>query len=348
MTHRITILMTVVLAAALAGTAQAQQPTKDKVLLKSGQSVVGVVVTRETWEGVEVEKEGGAKQTYKYDDVEKVSYGAPPRTPKYLMDGQLLKREPKKLIDTLSRAYVDDSTPKCIRQHAYILVAQACGDLAKTGKGDVAKAVEAYDKLFTDIPDTCYAVTGRFDLANLLIELGQPDKAVKPLEVIASGKFGAKATREAKLLIAAADVKAKKYAEAEKLFADLAKEPAEDAEFKQQLELMRCRCQVEQKKLDEGYKGVMAVLAGKPSNKSLGKAYNILGDILAERGRYQEAATAFLKVPYMYPEAGVPEQVYAYQHAMEMFDKLGRAEDVKELKKELKVKFPEAGTEGTE
>ena len=347
MTRGTHILLTGVLVAALTGLAGAQQPTRDKVLLKSGQSIVGVVVTKETWEGVEYDKDG-AKQTVKSDEVDKVSYGAPPRTPKYLFEGKLLTREPNKLIEQLSRAYVDDSTPKCIRQHAYVLVAQAYGDLAKAGKGDPAKAIEAYDKLFTDIPDTVYAVTARLDLANLLMGVNQPEKAMKPLETLATGKYGTKAAREAKLLMAEAAVKAKKFAEAEKLFAELSKEPADDPDFKTQLELMQCRCQVEQKKLDEAYKGVMTVLGGKVSKKSLGRVYNILGDILAGRGRHQEAATAYLKVPYMYPEAGTSEQVYAYQHAAEMFDKLGRPEDVKELKSEMKVKFPEAGSESAE
>ena len=333
---KLTLLLLVALGTT-GGPLCAQQGNQDVVVLadtKGTQRVTGTVL-KETWQTVEVDRAGSGKAdvAYETDQVRRIEYANQPR---YMIDARLLKRNPKELIDKLSRAYVDDSTPNYVLQHAYYQIAATYAELAKTDAAMLPKAVEAYDKLFSKIPDTRYAVTGRIELGNLLLDKGQGDQAIKQFKILADGGYGPKVARQGKLMVARMQMSLKQFDQAEKLLSDLATGGVgESAEFAQEVKLLRSRSLVGHKKFEEAYRDIQAVLADKPTERMLGMAYGVLGDLFAAKGLYKTALTAYLKVPMMYGAADDTEKVLAVEQACLMLEKLGRAEEARTLKKQL-------------
>ena len=333
MRHVKTLILTV-LAAGMAATAVYAQKRKDRVVFKDKRAISGQVL-KETWKSVELDRDddGVADKVYKSDEVDYVKYGTQPR---YMLEGILLRRQPRKLIVKLARAYQDDTTPKRVLQHAYYEVAEACASLARTDVRELPKAVEAYEKLFRDIPDTWYAVSGRIELGNLLVELGKGDEAIRQFDVLATGKFGPEIARLGKLRVARAELALKRFGRAESLLSELATSTrGTHPELSQEVKLLASRSMVGQKKFDEAYRSINAVLAEKPSKKILGMAYVVLGDLFAERGRPRTALTAYLKVPLMYPETDSAERSRAYKQAARILKELGRTDEAKELRQQL-------------
>lgn len=336
MRHLKTLLLTV-LAAALWTEAVWAQRRKDRVVLQEKartRRITGRVLA-ETWKSVKLDKDddGVADETYEAERVRRIEYANRPR---YILEAILLKREPRKLIVKLARAYVDNVTPKHILQHAYYDIAAAHARLARTDATELPKVLEAYGKLFGEIPDTRYAITGRIELGNLLLELGKGDEAIRQFEVLATGKFGPEIAQVAKLRVARAELALKRFDRAEKLLSELATSTkGTHPELSQEVKLLASRSMVGQKKFDEAYRSISGVLSEKPSRKILGMAYVVLGDLFAERGQHRTALTAYLKVSLMYPETDSVERSRAYKQAARMLEKLGRADQAKELRKQL-------------
>jgi len=253
-----------------------------------------------------------------------------------MLEAILLKRKPKELVVKLRRAYNDDATPKHVLQHAYYQITEAYAAQARTDPGVLPQAVAAYERLFRDIPDSRYAVTGRVELGNLLLAQGKAEQAVRQFNALATGNFGPEVTRRSKLLVARVEMSLKRYDRAETLLAELAGSTGpKEVGLSQEVKLLRSRALVGQQKFDEAYRGVEAVLAANPSKKVLGMAYCVLGDLFAARGLYTTALTAYLKVPLMYPEADAPEGMRAIEQARKMLRKLGRTEEAKTLDKQI-------------
>jgi tetratricopeptide (TPR) repeat protein len=326
------ILAAALAAGLLAGPSWAQEK-KDTVILRSRVVVSGYVL-KEDWKTVEIDKSGSgrAEVSYPTDQVDRVEYGNRPR---YLLDAKLLKTtKPKDYIATLSRAYSDDSTKPFILQHAYHDIAVAYEEMARTDPSMLPKAIEAYEQLFKRVPDTRYSITGRTDLGNMLLAQGKVDEAIRVFQELGNGTFGPKVAQDGKMMIARAELMNKRYEDAEKLLTQLsAGVKMQETELSQQLKLLRCRSLVGQKKLDEAYRGIDEVFAEKPSQKNLGTAYCVLGDVLAARGNYKAALESYLKVPLMYPDADAPEKAQAVKQAVAMLEKLGRAKEAGSVKK---------------
>lgn len=313
------------------------QVRKDRVVLQEATRTrrISGRVLEETWKEVTVDTDddGVADNTYEADRVRRIEYANRPR---YMLEGILLSRKPAQLIVKLSRAYVDDATPRHIRQHAYHDIAEAHAKLARTDASELPKAVEAYEKLFREIPDTRYAVSGRIELGNLLLEMGKGDQAVRQFNALTSGKFGRENARLGKLRVARVELALKRFNRAEKLLGELeASAAGTSAEVDQEVKLLRGRSMVGQAKYDEAYRTVTGVLSEKPSGKVKGMAYCVLGDLFAGRGKSKTALTAYLKVSMMYPETDSTERARAGKEAVRLLKELGRTEQAGELAKQL-------------
>ncbi len=321
------LLLAVLLAA---GAAFAQDSQKDAVILvqKTGTSRATGTVLSETWKGVELDKDGDGRAdvTYDIDQVVRVDYG---KFPRYLLDARLLKSKPKELIEKLSRAYADDATPMKILQHAYYDLAKVYADEAKADASQLPKAVDAYNKLFTKMPDTRYAVSGRIELGSLELGLGKNDQAVATFRDLAEGGFGPSVSRRGLLLMARAQLSGGCYEDAERSLTKVAEGlKMDETEMAREVKLLKGRSLVGQKKFDEAWRAVAEVLALNPSKKTLAIAYGVMGDYFAAKGDSRAALTAYLKVPLMYGEADAVEKAEALHQAAEMLKKLGRAKDV--------------------
>jgi len=335
--RRLQIILAMLVTTALAAGPVFAQQRNDIVVLqgKTGTQKVSGRVLAETWKSVLLDRDHDNRADVEYDaaQVRRVEYGNRPR---YMVEAILLKRKPNELIAKLTRAYVDETTPKYVLQHAYYDIAAAYAELADKDADELPKAVQAYERLFRDIPDTKYAVTGRIELGNLLLGAGRTEEASRQFKALADGPFGEKVAREGKLMTARAELALKRFDRAEKLLAELATSAkAEDAESLQEVKLLRSRSLIGQKKYDEAYKNVETVLSEGPSNKVLGMAYCVLGDLFAERAADETALTAYLKVLVMYPETDAAEAGRARKQACLILDKLGRTEEAETLKRSV-------------
>jgi predicted negative regulator of RcsB-dependent stress response len=333
---RLGLIPALLVAVLAAGGALAQDNKKDGVTLvqKGGATtrVTGTVLS-ETWKGVELDKngDGQADASYDIDQVLRVEYA---RRPQYLTEAQKLSYPPRELIDKLTRAYNDDSTPMNVLQHAYYLIAKSWAELAKADPSQLPKAVDAYNKLFTKMPDTRYAVSGRIELGSLQLSFGKPDQAVATFRTLAEGGFGPAVTRRGRLLMARAQLSGGSYEDAERSLTLVAEGlKMNETEMAQEVKLLKSRSLVGQKKFDEAWRGITEILAQNPSKKTLAMAYGVMGDYFAAKDDHRTALTAYLKVPLMYGEADAVEKAEAVRQAGEMLKKLGRAKDIELLTK---------------
>ncbi|HUW56338.1 MAG TPA: tetratricopeptide repeat protein [Planctomycetota bacterium] len=333
--RRLTTVILAVVVGVLTAEVLCAQEKKDQVVLQEEARTrrISGRVLEETWKTVTVDTDwdGVADGIYEADKVRRIEYADRPR---YMLEAILLKRKPPELIVKLGRAYMDDATPRHIRQHAYYDIADAWARIARTDVTELPKAVEAYEKLFREIPDSRYAVTGRIELGNLLLEMGKGDEAIRQFEALTSGKFGAENARLGKLRVARAELALKRYDRAEKILSSLATSTP-DVELNQEVKLLSARSMVGQGKYDEAHRTVTAVLAQKPTEKVRGMAYCVLGDLFAGRGQPKVALTAYLKVSMMYPETDSTERARAGAQAVRLLEELGRTEEAKELKRSL-------------
>ena len=338
------ILLVVVFLTGFSTFLSAQVKT-DRVYLRSGDTRYNIRVVEETWKGILVDNnnDGKADIRYKPAQVKYVQYGGEPR---YMTDARLHKnpdtgviREPQQTVRKLTPIYTDTDVPARIRQHAYRDVALSYLQMAQTEDKYLNKAVEAYEKLFRDVPDTVYAVTGRFELAERLIEKKRTDDAMKTLKPVVDGKFGTTPAVRAKLILSRLMLSDRRFPEAEKLLGDLVAEKSlEDPKLRYEIRLMMYRAMIEQKKFDESFKGIEGVLAEKPGKEVLGMAYGVLGDHFAARGRLKTALTAYLKVIMMYPETGPLDRARARRESIRILEKLERREDADRLREGFKKK----------
>jgi len=321
-------LLIAVVAAFVAGEACAQE-RKDTVRFTNKSAVSGRVL-RDTWETVEVDRngDGAPDKAYPGESVERVDYA----NPLYVLQGQLRLSKPAGLIrwyTVTHNVYEDTDLPKHVRQQVYYDVANAYVALARGGDaGMLPKAAAAFERLFREVPDTRYAVRGRKELGSLYLEMGKSREAVREFEVLASGKYGAKVAQLSKLLVARVELTLRRWQRAERLLSDLSKSGAvAKGEPAQEVALLRSRALVGQKKLPEAYAGIDTVLAGNPSRRILGMAYRVLGDYFVARRQAKTALTAYLKVVLMYASAtDNAERTHCAAQAATLLTKLGRGD----------------------
>ena len=327
------------LAAVLAATSVAYaQERDDTVRYRSADKIERLSghVLRETWRSVDVDTDddGRADYTIPGEQVRQVTYG---NIPLYILSAGLQKtRNPGKFAEMLAGPkgiYEDTTTPKRVLQHAYYDVALAYAHLAREGEpGMLAKAEQAFQKLFTDIPDTRYIVEARLELGKLYLEMGESEKAVRQFKLLSEGDYGPQVKLLSRLMAARVDLSLKRWSDAEATLASIRVTGA----LAEEVELLRCRVLVGQGKLDEAGRRAADVLAKTESRKVLGMAYAVLGDYFAARGRNETALAAYLKVLLMYGEdTDTADRAHALQEAKSLLVKLGRTDEVAGLEKRI-------------
>lgn len=332
----------IILAAAfiMAGvTAASAQERKDRVVVRSkkGTTRASGRVIREDWREVTVDTDGDgtANKSFPIATVVRVEYGS--RQPRYILQAMKLKMAPGKLESMLRRAYNDDNTPKFILQHPYHKLAVTYAERTRKDPKQLTATGEAYERLFRDIPNSRYAVTGRIDFGTLFLSLGKPDEAIRQYGALTTGTFGDKIARRGKLMIARVELSRKRFERAERLLAELERSTNGDgAEIRQEVQLLRARSLIGQQKYDDAYRAIERVVGGGgASKKVLGMAYSTFGDVFAAKKDYRTALTAYLKVRMMYPETDSSEKLHAMKQAVLMLERLGRDDEAAELKKQI-------------
>lgn len=333
-----------------AGWSWSQSTRRDEVTLTNGERLTGKVLS-ESWKGLELDRDldGQTDTTYPLKDVKQAVYGEQPR---YMLDATLLQSNPEKsqeYIDALRRAYVDRVSSKWILQHAYYGIARRYEELAATDEKYVPMALEAYEKLLTDIPDTRYVVQVRTNLGQLFLYRGEMDKARQMLSALLGRGFGDGVEAEVRMLQAQTYLLDNRIDEADKLLDQINADRLADGAAKQRLAVLAADVQVARHEYEPAFDALAKVLSQNPDKRICAESYAVLGDLFRLRGRYEEALLAYLRVRFVYGEAepstGVAPaepatQARALVGATQCFRKLNRTEDAGKFRDEVKERFP--------
>jgi tetratricopeptide (TPR) repeat protein len=329
---------------ALALPAWAQAPRTDTVALATGEVISNCKVLKESLRGVEVDKDldGRSDITYSLKQVKEIKYGDEPQ---YLRDARLDKNKPgaaQKYIDALKNAYTDSATSKWILQHAYYEIARKYEEMATTDDKFQDEAVKAYEKLLNDIPESRYAVQVRFNLAEMNLYRGEAEQARKVLDALIGKGYGSEAENQARLLQARSFLLVMQGEEAEKALAQIKDDEVKDAELRHRLDVLRAASQAARGNLDTAYAALVKVIdAAAPTEDSVrAEAYAVIGDLLKQRGRSEEALLAYLRVYFMYPDADTTTRARALVGATLCLKRMNRVEDARTFQAEVMHKFP--------
>jgi predicted negative regulator of RcsB-dependent stress response len=313
---------------------------RDLVELTSGAKLSGKVI-EESWKGLKLDKDldGKSDETIELDKVKTVTYGD---RPDYLVKAILLVGKTDKqqeYIEALSRAYFDKNTSKWQLQHAYYKIAQEYEKLSVTDEQYVAKALDAYQKLLDDIPDSRYAPQLRMNLGDLFLARGELDRARKNFQGAIGSGFTADIETRARIRQAQTFLLENKPDQAE---TTLNQVPAAGLSPLNAAELTVLKADVltTRGQYDKAYDMLLGVITDKKAAAIEPEAYEVLGDIFRLQNKNEEALLAYLRVHLMYGDVDAVAHARALVGAVKAANRLNRKEQARALQEELLRRHP--------
>lgn len=336
---KVVVLVMLVIVAAGAS-AWAQNSRRDQVLLTNGERLSGKVL-KESWKGVQLDKnmDGTTDVVYKLEEVKEVVYG---NKPKYLGEAGKLRGKPEsttKYINTLKRAYFDRATSKWQLQHAYYELAKQYEELSARDDQYLPKALDAYQKLLDDIPETRYALRLRMDLGEMFLSRGELEKSRKNFQGLIGGGFGQKIETLASfrqiqtyLLQDNPDGAAKvlNRLDADKL----------DGLNRAKLDVLSTEVLLGRGRYDEAYDALLKILSRENSGAIQPEVYVVLGDVFRMRGQPEDAMLAYLRTHLMYKKVDSITHARALVGMTKVSRRMNRKDRVHWFRTELLKRFP--------
>jgi predicted negative regulator of RcsB-dependent stress response len=327
----------------LAGGLSAQKAGTDAVQLTAGGQPVTGAVIKESWRGVEIDTDGDgqANATYPLSQVVKVNYGND-HYPLYLSKAKLLahaKGKEQEYLDEMQEAYRDRETSPWVLQHAYYDIAQKYMEMAQKEDKYLPLALQAYDKLLTDIPETRYAPEVRLNEANMFFQRGELDEAHKRLAPLYGKGFDPAIEARGLMLDVQILLLGDKPDQAETVLGKVSPTLA-DAHLKSIMIVLRAEVQIAKKQFDPAYQALVKVVADKTDDSVKAEACAALGDLLRLNARPEDALLAYLRAKLMYKDVDPFTQARILVGAIECCDKLERQDKAREFREEIRTQFP--------
>jgi tetratricopeptide (TPR) repeat protein len=346
MSQRLTIavMMAMVLVVA-ASTAPAQTVRRDLVELNSGERLSGKVL-EESWKGVKLDPlDGKAPQTFELEKVKAVTYG---EKPQYLVEAMGLKDKAEdrdKYIETLKRAYYDKSSSKWLLQHAYYDIAQEYEKQSATDETCVAKALEAYQKLLDDIPESRYAPQLRMNLGDMFLARGDLAQARKNFQGVVGSGFGPESETRARFREAETYLLENNSDDAAKVLNQV-KTDGLGALTQARLTVIKADVLSARGQYDKAYESAVDVLNDRKTAAIEPEVYTVLGDVFRAENQNEEALLCYLRVHLMYEDVDPIMHARALVGAVKVCRRMGLKDKARELQEELTRLFPGSLWEG--
>lgn len=179
--------------------------------------------------------------------------------------------------------------------------AAADAELALRGKTPIDKAEKKLARFLKTYPNNYHYYPANWLIGDLLIEAGQPDKAVEYYEKIGKAPWPVYRI-DAKIAMTAALLAAGKTSEAKSLLEQVTADTL-DPLRKVKVELLKAQTLISQDKSDAAIRLIQTMLKTAPTEeiKVNARAYNLLGQAHRRANRPQDALLAFLHVDLLYP-----------------------------------------------
>ena len=334
----VVLVMLVVVAGG--ASAWAQTPPRDRVVLTNGERLSGSVL-KESWKGIELDKDmdGTADVVYKLEEVEELVYGD---RPKYMEEAGKLRGKPEsttEYINTLKRAYFDRATSKWQLQHAYYELAKQYEELSARDDQYLPKALDAYQKLLDDIPETRYALQLRMDLGEMFLSRGELERSRKNFQGLIGGGFGREIETLARFRQAQTYLLQDDPDGATKVLNQL--DAGElDGLNRAKLTVLTAEVLLGRGRYDEAFDALLKVLSRESPRAIQPEVYVALGDVFRVRGRPEDAMLAYLRAYLMYDKVDSVTQARALVGMTKASRRMNRKERVHRFRTELLDRFP--------
>ena len=321
---------------------------KDEVVLKTGRGVPGLTVLSETYESVEVDRDGDGKadEPFPAEKVANVKYGDAPvafrRAEISLKQGRYAEAAEmfqKALGEKNVRAF-------WLKQHANYLIGEC---LRRQGENDAAllpTARKAYERVISEMPKGRLVPQAIRGAGLCLLREGRTDDARSWFEKLKEDyKFGEAWALRGMLLLAHANSLAGSHDEA----LVLCKEVLDDSglpkyeDLRKDALLTRAALLIAAGKYKEGHEAFtkIARTAAERDVETKAQAYNGIGDGLLGVNRVKEALLAYLRVRVLYFKAQ-EELPHALYGAARCFTVLRKANEARELVTRLQKEYPKS------
>ena len=276
----------------LAGIASGQPKAEpDKIIFADDkQPSIEVMITKESFKEV-IGTLSGSAQRYTLGEIREIVHAEAP--PSYQSgETHREKGEWENAVAAFERAARDANARPWVKQYAYFQIAE-CRRL----QGDAAKALQAYDRLLQEFPDTRFYLDvyrARFDLQMSAKNPAAAAKVVTDLRAQANANGMKEWLRHADAMEAGAFEAQGKYKEAFDKYASLAAD--KDAEIRSQGLRGQIRCLAQLKDWGRLRPLASSVLVKESDPDLLAAAYNGMGDADRGEGKAKDALWSYLRV----------------------------------------------------
>ncbi|MFM7107483.1 MAG: hypothetical protein ACKOZU_02585 [Planctomycetaceae bacterium] len=237
-----------------------------------------------------------------------------------------------------------DGAPDNVLAEVAFVRAAAAARLATATGADVAGAEKGLRDFLQKHPRSHHFFPANELLGDLLVRAGKFDAATAAYAALEKGSPAYRV--RAATAKAGSFYEQKKYAEAEKEYADAAQTPTDpkdeaSARQKREAEAGRARCLARQGKATDAIKVLQGVIRdAKPEDRELlGRAFAALGDAQRAAGKEQDALIAFLTVDLVYNS--VPEShSEALYNLVQLWQKVEKPERSREARQSLETSYP--------
>ena len=274
----------------------------DQIYMKRGSGINGTIIgTTNTQVGIEV---NGKNQAVNVNEIRLVAFGDEPQE---LRQGRARAESGKydSALSDLSRVNAAGIERDVVKRDLQFYLALCEGKIALSIGGDKSKASSAMLNFVKAAPKSHHFFAAARMLGDLAVGQGDYDNAVKFYGTIASKAPWTEYKMSASLAEARALVAQSKFAEAQKKFNGVAKQPSDTPESKRQVlmaQVGHARCLAETASAEEGLSVIEKIIAeNEPLDAELfGRVYNAQGDCLQKAGKPKDALIAYLHVDVLF------------------------------------------------
>ena len=345
---RLSCVMAAILAAALAASAMAKEEApagagKDIVMLKSGQQMLNVNVTDETYEAVKIN--GEAKPAA---EIESIKHGDMP--PKYMAaDSNFRQFQLENAIKNYQEARTAPARPWLKHYCDYYI--GRCYQLlaeASAGQGAVKYATEAVNQfaaLIKENPKGFWVPSAMTYMGQCYFSLGGADNlanALKVFQQIEQANMGPSWALRARLWegkILTAQGKSEDAVQALTKVAVDAKEKYADIYNDTQIAL--AEAYISEKKYKDAEDLLKKLIDSTEKDEVRAAAHNTLGDCYMQQNKVKEARLEYLRTDVLYFMVK-DQDARALYSAAECFELLKDKERADKLRDDLKKNYPDS------
>jgi TolA-binding protein len=345
---RLSYVAAAVLAAALIAPAMAQEEAapagagKDIVVLKSGQQMLNVAVTDETYDTVKIN--GEAKPAA---DIESIKHGDTPA--KYMAaESNFRQFQLDKAIENFEAAKKEQARP-WLKQYCDYYIGR-CNQLlaeAATGTADATnyatKAINQFAALMKENPKGFWVPNAMFYMGQCYYNLNDFKNALTVYQNIEKTNMGPMWTLKAQLW--EGKIMAKDKAQADAAVAALTK-VAEAAKEKytdiyNEAQIALAEAYISGTKYKEAEDLLKKLIDSTDKDEVRAEAHNTLGDCYRAQNKVKEARLEYLRTNILYFKVKA-EDARALFCAAECFEALKDKERADKLREELKRNYPDS------